>query len=127
MTKKYKLLKDLPETKAGAIFTFCDDNSDYLSDCLQFCYSSKVIENNPEWFELVCDDKEIEEKWEIFRKKIFCVIKEFEDETSLRFKGMSLKEVKFEDFCGPLVKCESDCIGCKSFMIEFFMIDIKNK
>ena len=51
--KTYKLLKDLPNLKAGAILTLQDN------DCEQYCgdkdgtlcfYDKEFVENNPEWF-----------------------------------------------------------------------------
>lgn len=55
--KQYKLLKDLPDAKAGTIFTHDGDDS-YRYESLQYLdgiswYREVCVENNPEWFELV--------------------------------------------------------------------------
>lgn len=56
--RKYRLLKDLPETKAGTILTWSEKEkvytyqSDYDTGQDSY-YQSSVVENNPEWFEEV--------------------------------------------------------------------------
>ncbi len=57
---KYRLLKDLPDAKAGAIFTFDGDDS-YCYESIQYndgisWYRRVCVENNREWFELVVED-----------------------------------------------------------------------
>lgn len=49
--KLYKLLKDLPNEKAGAMFYSNAYGNFYNSDSV--CYEKDTIENNPEWFEPV--------------------------------------------------------------------------
>jgi len=56
--KKYRLKKDLPDCKAGAIFEYeldtiyvhSTNGKHYLS------YHKDIVENNPEWFEEVKED-----------------------------------------------------------------------
>lgn len=51
--KRYKLLKDLPDLKAGAIFEF--SGPEYISknnlDLPDTYYSKLLVESTPEWFE----------------------------------------------------------------------------
>lgn len=66
-TKKYKLLRDLPDAKAGTIFTFDgDDSYDYKSAQYEdgkSWYKNVVVENNPDWFELIpIPSKEVQER-----------------------------------------------------------------
>ena len=61
--KKFKLLKDLPDIKAGAIFEIGSDKQWYpITDrtgetytCHK--YKSPIVENNPEWFREVKEEK----------------------------------------------------------------------
>lgn len=53
--RKYKLLRDLPDAKAGTIFTFDGDDS-YEYESIQYkdgksWYKENVIHDNPEWFQ----------------------------------------------------------------------------
>lgn len=61
--KTYRLLKDLPDCKAGSIFTF-DGDCNYDYESTQYTdgkswYRNVVVENNLEWFEEL---KEVEVK-----------------------------------------------------------------
>jgi hypothetical protein len=64
MSKKYKLLKDTPVTKSGAIFEKSDmffGDYGYLSKRgVEESFSKEFVENNPEWFEEVKDEFEKE-------------------------------------------------------------------
>ena len=63
--KKYKLLKDMPNCKAGALWTKYPHNDSYNSNFLMKGDSllPERVENNPEWFE------EIKKKtWQIIEK-----------------------------------------------------------
>lgn len=52
MHKQYYLKKNLPDLKAGAIFTFTLDNSvAKLFSCERYVYTEKFILSNPDWFE----------------------------------------------------------------------------
>jgi len=60
--KKYKLLKDLPDLKAGAILYVngCDggffyDGGEYTHP--QYMYSEETVYSQPEWFEEVKEDE----------------------------------------------------------------------
>ena len=59
MEKKYRLKKDLPDCKAGAIFVKSNVNDSYWSK-RQYHeisgYNKKFVENNPEWFEELKED-----------------------------------------------------------------------
>jgi len=60
--KEYKLLKDLPDLEAGAIF---EENREGL-DNNYWCksrvfYPCPVVENNPAWFKEVKEVKEVKE------------------------------------------------------------------
>lgn len=51
--KRYKLLKDLPDIKAGNIFEYSeeDETYDYTAQNGEACwYKKHYVENNPEWF-----------------------------------------------------------------------------
>lgn len=66
MSKRYRLLKDLPDCAAGAIFTHDGDDcynyeSTQYSD-LKSWYKENVIQNNPEWFSEV--EEEVPFTWE---------------------------------------------------------------
>ncbi len=56
--KKYKLLKDLPNTSKGAIFDLVREHY----HCGYHRIYKSVVENNPEWFEEVKKEKPIEFK-----------------------------------------------------------------
>jgi len=58
MQKKFRLLKDTPDTKAGTILVYTDNITGkgykYLnSNDVSFQYDVEDVENNPEWFEEV--------------------------------------------------------------------------
>jgi len=56
--KQYKLLKDLPDLKAGAIFIKgSEEDGDYHCQG-EYRYDEDVVENNPEWFEEVKEEYE---------------------------------------------------------------------
>jgi len=59
--KKYKLLKDLPGCKAGAIFTTIPDNCEYTPVGAAFPKMCLASINNTQWFEEVI---EWPENWE---------------------------------------------------------------
>lgn len=65
--KRYRLIKDLPDAKAGTILTSDDkyDTYDYKSHrtgnpigTAFYWYKKEFVENNPEWFELIPESKE---------------------------------------------------------------------
>src|SRR5687768_6752191 len=67
MNKKYRLLKDLPEIKAGEIFLFVEQHDTYeckRSGGKYIHLPRSYVENNPEWFEKVK-----EQEWEIVAYK----------------------------------------------------------
>ena len=47
--KQYKLLKDLPDLKAGVIFEDSKESDDYVCGDYKFLYNH--VEDNTEWFE----------------------------------------------------------------------------
>ena len=58
--KRYKLLKDLPDLKAGEIFEYNEDAGSYISQSMNknhYLLYDDTVENNPEWFEPVKDDE----------------------------------------------------------------------
>lgn len=55
--KKYKVLRDTPIDKAGDILYEFEDN--YQNDRTALIWHSRHVENNPEWFEEVKEDKMI--------------------------------------------------------------------
>ena len=59
--KKYRLLKDTPTIKAGAIFKL-NDNQEYECKIDRLGNSSiyipEYVENNPDWFEEIKDSAE---------------------------------------------------------------------
>lgn len=63
MNKRYKLLKNLPDANAGTIFTWDNNYGGYVyvdktgseDGCLMF---SRSVENNPEWFAPIPEQKE---------------------------------------------------------------------
>ena len=65
MKKKYKLLKDLPDVKAGEFFELGKDMDAYFLTSNKtetkfncYMYPANFVENNTEWFELVDESKE---------------------------------------------------------------------
>ena len=64
MPKKYRLLKDLPNTKAGEVYKQTDDGSNYicrsLSNNWDTVYPREYIEHNPTWFEEIKEKERIE-------------------------------------------------------------------
>ena len=58
MSKRYRLKKDLPDVKAGAVFIHDGKYSyDYESkNKLPSWYDESNVENNPEWFEEIKED-----------------------------------------------------------------------
>jgi hypothetical protein len=58
--KKYKLLKDLPEAKAGTILTPGDLKDVYEYPCssgAKSWYANALVENTPEWFQEIKEPK----------------------------------------------------------------------
>jgi hypothetical protein len=57
MTKQYRLLKDMPNLKAGAVLTLSDTREMYAIENDRggkfFQMYASTVENNPEWFEEV--------------------------------------------------------------------------
>lgn len=49
--KKYRLLKDLPDLKAGAIFEYDNQCYQHLYCGDNWQYLAQDVEDNPEWFE----------------------------------------------------------------------------
>jgi hypothetical protein len=62
---KYRLLKDLPRLKAGAIIEFDEEENTWLSwekegtSFYELLYSDTFMDNKPDWFEKVEDNEEI--------------------------------------------------------------------
>lgn len=54
MNNKYKLIKDLPDVKAGTIFQynegFTSEYYEYIENNQSKKYSIDIVENNPDWF-----------------------------------------------------------------------------
>lgn len=69
--RQYRLLRDLPDAKAGTILTFDENNCyDYESkrliksdDTTVSWYNKEFVENSPDWFELVTPVVENEKKY----------------------------------------------------------------
>jgi len=63
--KKYKLLKDLPSLKAGAIFTYNHGVDGYVYDGTYGLagYSKEVVENSPDWFKTLDEEINPEAWW----------------------------------------------------------------
>ena len=61
--KRYKLLRDLPTLKAGAIFKESQDKGVWTCDDTEFkrryYFSEKDLHHNPDWFEKIYE----EENW----------------------------------------------------------------
>jgi hypothetical protein len=58
--KKYKLLKDLPDLKAGAVFEWDENNERYyckVGDDFEYKYQPIYLESNPDWFEEVKEEE----------------------------------------------------------------------
>ena len=56
--KKFKLLKDLPDVKAGAIFELIFggvQGNKYINYEYDVYYNTNIVENNPEWFEEIIE------------------------------------------------------------------------
>jgi hypothetical protein len=56
----YKLLKDLPELKAGNIFEFKKGSDNYccqMSETVFYFMPKDMVENNPEWFQLIPEEE----------------------------------------------------------------------
>jgi len=51
--KRYKLLKDLPTVKAGAIFTERKFDGFWVCDGSKYMFSEKDLHHQPEWFEKI--------------------------------------------------------------------------
>lgn len=74
--RKYRLLKDLPETEKGSIFIWNDElgayvwnEGTYQTESGKTCvpaFKRNTIENNPDWFELIQDIPD----WEILSFKL---------------------------------------------------------
>lgn len=54
--KKYRLLKELPRVEAGEIFEAIG-NGEYKVKSNGYKFISSLVENNPEWFELIPENK----------------------------------------------------------------------
>ena len=66
MMKKYRLLKDTPTRKAGAIYKWDELHKEYChcgehEDYYKSIYPKEVVENNESWFEEVPEEKSAEE------------------------------------------------------------------
>lgn len=60
MPKQYKLLKDMPDAKAGTVFTWCDSAMKYLYKStlpggIAGSLRARVVEDCDEWFERVLE------------------------------------------------------------------------
>jgi len=71
MSKKYRLMKDLPDAKAGTVLTKEDKPNGLYMYCGPFdgtdpdsWYSEEVVENNPDWFQEI-KEPEPPKEWEI--------------------------------------------------------------
>jgi hypothetical protein len=88
MSKRYRLLKDLPDAYAG--ITLTQDNGgdyDYVSNAgIESFYHKNQVENNPTWFEEIKPTEESKE-WEIvkIRYKSDGKIWDTKDHYSIRF------------------------------------------
>jgi len=62
--KKYRLLKDLPGLKAGAVFTYDHRVNGYVYEGANgFAgYSTEVVESSPDWFNTL-DEEITPEAW----------------------------------------------------------------
>lgn len=64
MTKRYKLLKDLPDYNAGEIFEYSEDGYyralTYCDDGVKGAWPPKYVENNPTWFQEIKEPVRIE-------------------------------------------------------------------
>lgn len=67
MEKRYKLLKDLPDSKAGDVYVLCDDDKEwppvyYKNGNQEESYwLQKHVENSPDWFsEVKSENKSID-------------------------------------------------------------------
>jgi cyclopropane fatty-acyl-phospholipid synthase-like methyltransferase len=64
MSKKYKLLKDLPDCKAGTILELSEDGESYdykAQDGAECWYRRHYVESNSDWFQLVEEPKNEEQ------------------------------------------------------------------
>ena len=63
--KKYRLLKDLPGLKAGAVFTYDHRVDGYVYEgVIGFAgYSAEVVENSPGWFKTLDEEINPEAWW----------------------------------------------------------------
>jgi hypothetical protein len=68
--KRYRLLRDLPDCKAGAIYTATDDGNNYvcydkisIPKCWCVSYSKEYVEDNHTWFELIEQPKAVANPW----------------------------------------------------------------
>lgn len=62
--KKYRLLKDLPALKAGAVFTYNPRVDGYVHEGGGFAgYSAEVVENSPDWFKNLDEEINPEAWW----------------------------------------------------------------
>lgn len=61
MDKQYILLKDLPNLKSGAIFSYDEITDSYRHESeLGFAgFSAGIVEHRPEWFSLLSNDEPI--------------------------------------------------------------------
>ena len=75
--KKYKLLKDLPDLTAGAIFYSCENIMGivfYRANDKHNRYNASEVENNPEWFEEVKEIEDREEYLELIIKSYQSIV-----------------------------------------------------
>jgi len=56
--RKFELLRDLPNLKAGAVFTPTHIPTIYQDDKDLWGYHASIVENNPEWFKEVVENKQ---------------------------------------------------------------------
>lgn len=95
MSKKYRLLKDLPDYKAGSLIKFNDETGYYqfeeeCDDGVKGQWPPRYVDNNPDWFEL------INERIEVISVR-FCILPN-ENSVEINFD----KKIKVSQF--PLIK-----------------------
>jgi len=74
MTKKYKLLKDLPDLEAGATFIYDGVNSHckVISERgSEYIILQRVIRTNPDWFQEIEEKSDVEEVAEWLKGRNF--------------------------------------------------------
>lgn len=70
--KRYRLLKDLPCTKAGTIFIF--DGYEYQAEDKSDIWKDFTVENTPDWFELIKEESPLISDNEIFLNKLESIV-----------------------------------------------------